>query len=308
MPARELNPSPAPATQFRSVSRNANQKLLFALPLALCLLGAGGPTDPPTIRKTSQNLITGFTEPDALIAVASAETGILQKLHVEENDVVEAGQVLATLDDDLYRAQVDIAEQEAKAMGRVKATQAERELRKRRLAKLLALEAQGKSHSEEVDRAHADLAVAEAQLESALDDQKLYELQLQRALLQLKKRSIFAPTSGVIVDLQKREGEYLSPTSPHLLELARLDPLRAKFLINRTQLARFKLGATVAIQFPDSNQKTKGKIDRIAPVSDAESGLTEIQVVIDNPQNHFRGGDRCICELPEASNQNLSAK
>ena len=55
-------------------------------------------------------------------------------------------------------------------MGRVKAAQAERDLRQRRLGKLIALESQGKSHSEEVDRAEADLAVAEAQLESALDD------------------------------------------------------------------------------------------------------------------------------------------
>src|SRR5204863_6019775 len=126
------------------------------------------------------------------------------------------------------KSQVAIAEHEAKAMGRIKVAQAERELRQRRLGKLTALELQGKSHSEELDRAKADLAVAEAQLETALDDQKLYELQLERAKIQLKKRSIFAPASGVIIDLHKRAGEYLSPTSPQLLQLARLDPLRAK--------------------------------------------------------------------------------
>jgi RND family efflux transporter MFP subunit len=269
-----------------------------ALPLGLLLLGAGGPDDPPTVRRANTNQISGFAEPDALIAVATAESGILEKIHVDENEVVEAGQILATLDNDVYKAQVAIAEHEAKAMGRIKIAQAERELRQRRLGKLTALELQGKSHSEELDRAKADLAVAEAQLETALDDQKLYELQLERARIQLKKRSIFAPASGVIIDLHKRAGEYLSPTSPQLLQLARLDPLRAKFLVSRGQLAKFKSGATVAIQFPDSKQKTSGKVDRISPVSDAESGLTEIQVLIANPQNLFRGGDRCICELP----------
>lgn len=269
------------------------------LPLALVLLGAGGPDESPTIRRATLNQIAGFTEPDALIAVATSETGILEKIHVREDEHVEAGQILASLDDDLYRAQVAIAEQEAKAMGRVKAAQAECELRQRRLGKLSALESQGKSHSEEVDRAKADLAVAEAQLESALDDQRLYELQLARAKLQLKKRSIFAPGAGVIINIQKQAGEYLSPTSPQLLQLARLDPLRAKFLITRSQLSSFKLGAVTTVTFPDSSQKSKGKVDRISPVSDAESGLTEIQVLIENPNNQFRGGDRCICELPK---------
>jgi multidrug resistance efflux pump len=124
-------------------------------------------------------------------------------------------------------------------------------------------------------------------------------LQLERARLQLKKRSIFAPASGVIIDVHKRAGEYLSPTSPQLLQLATLNPLRAKLLVSRGQLSAFKVGGTVSIQFPDSNQKTKGKIDRVSPVSDAESGLTEVQVLIDNPENHLRGGDRCICELPK---------
>lgn len=271
----------------------------YLLPLSLLLLGAGGPDETPTIRRASQNQIAGFTEPDALIAVATAETGILEKIHVQEDDRVEAGQILASLDDDLFRAQVAIAEQEARAMGRVKAAQAERDLRQRRLGKLAALESQGKSHSEEVDRAKADLAVAEAQLESALDDQRLFELQLERAKLQLKKRSIFAPAAGVIIDIQKQAGEYLSPTSPQLLQLARLDPLRAKFLVSRSQLPSFKLGAAVSVTFPDSHQKSKGKVDRISPVSDAESGLTEIQVLIENPENQFRGGDRCVCELPK---------
>ncbi len=280
-------------------TRRNPAKILYLVPVSLLLLGAGGPDDPPTIRRSNQKQIAGFTEPDALIAVATAETGILEKIHVKEDEHVEAGQLLASLDDDVYRAQVAIAEQEAKAMGRIKAMQAERELRQRRLGKLLTLESQGKSHSEEIDRARADLAVSEAQLETALDDQRLFELQLERAKLQLKKRSIFAPAAGVIIDVHKRAGEYLSPTSPQLLQLARLDPLRAKFLVSRSQLASFKIGATVGLQFPDSSQKTKGKIDRIAPVSDAESGLTEIQVLIDNPQNQFRGGDRCICELPK---------
>lgn len=281
------------------LTKAMERRLYYVLPLSLLLLGAGGPDDTRAVRRTNQSQIAGFTEPDALIAVATSEAGILEKIHVQENDRVEAGQILASLDDDLYRAQVDIAEQEAKAMGRIKAAEAEHALRERRLGKLLALEAQGKSHSEEVDRAKADLAVAEAQLESALDDQKLYELQLQRAKLQLKKRSIFAPTSGVIIDIQKQAGEYLSPTSPQLLQLARLDPLRAKFLVTRNQLNGFKIGQAIGITFPESSQKGKGKVDRISPVSDAESGLTEIQVLIENPENQFRGGDRCVCELPK---------
>lgn len=279
----------APGFRWRSI-------LWMAAPLLL--LGAGGPDDAPRIRRASLNSIAGITEPDALIAVATAETGILQRLHVEENDVVEEGQILATLDDDLYRAQVAIAEQEARAMGRVKAAQAERLLRERRLAKLVALEKEGKAHPEEMDRARTDLAVADAQLESALDEQKLFELQLERARLQLKKRSIFAPTSGVVVDVHKRAGEYLSPTSPQLLQLARLHPLRAKFLVTRSQLPHFKPGEMLQVHFPDSGQSAPGKIDRISPVSDAESGLTEVEVLIDNPTNLLRGGDRCTCELP----------
>jgi RND family efflux transporter MFP subunit len=241
--------------------------------------------------------VEGFTEPNRIVQVASAETGIVQALLVKVGDQFGGGQIIATLDDDLQRSQVAIVEQQASARGRIKAAEAELGLNQRRYEKLLQLLSAGQAHAEETERARANLEIAEGKLLAEQDEHQLLKLQLERARLLLQKRLVVAPFSGVISELHRQAGEYVSPAVPQVVTLVELDPLKATFLLTRQQLARLTLQQQVKVYFVEAALQAEGVVDSIAPVTDAESGTTAVRVQIANPGWKLRSGERCRLDL-----------
>jgi RND family efflux transporter MFP subunit len=242
--------------------------------------------------------VEGFTEPYRTVHVASSETGLLQLLLVKVGDHVVAGQKLGGLDDDLQRAQLAIAQQQVEARGRLKAAEAERGVNERRYEKLAQLLARGQASPEETERAKANLEIADAKLLAEQDEHRLLALQLDRAQLALQKRSIVAPLSGVVADVQRQVGEFVSPAAPQVVTIVELDPLAATFLLSRSQLISLKRQRQIRVRLAESGQQTAGVLDSIAPVTDAESGTTAVRIRLANPSGELRGGERCLLELP----------
>jgi RND family efflux transporter MFP subunit len=241
--------------------------------------------------------IESFTEPYRTVHVASAEVGLLNSLAVKVGDAVVAGQLLAALDDDLQRAQLAIAQQQVDSRGRLKAAEAERAMNQRRYEKLAQLATRGQASMEETERAKATLEIAEGKLLSEQEEQRLLQLQLERARLAVLKRSLFAPVSGVVSEVHHQPGEFVSPAAPQVVTIVELDPLAATFLVNRTQLARLRGEPQFRLQC-ESGQQAAAVIDSIAPLTDAESGTTAVRMRITNPAGQLRGGERCHLELP----------
>ena len=154
----------------------------------------------------------GFTEPYRTISVASDETGIIAELLVREGEAVQSGQALARLNSDVHLSSLAIAEQSMQAQGRLDAASAELQLRKHRQEKLESLRNDGHARQEEVDRARAETAVAEANVRSAREDLQIKKLEHQRIKAQLKRRTIRSPIAGVVTTLHKQQGEFVAQT------------------------------------------------------------------------------------------------
>ncbi len=246
----------------------------------------------------ARETVEGFTEPYRTIHVASSEVGLLQSLLVKVGDRVAAGQLLASLDDDVQRAQLAIARQQLEATGRLKIAEAERAMNQRRHEKLAQLVGRGQASVEEAERAKATLDISEGKLLAEQDERKLLELQMERARLAVQKRSLVAPTTGVVAEIHHQIGEFVSPAMPQVVTIIELDPLAAAFLVNRAQLLKLKTQQQFRVQFVEANQQAMGVIDSIAPLTDAESGTTAVRIRIANPTGQFRGGERCLLELP----------
>ena len=266
----------------------AKWRLLMALGAALIVPDLAGGSE----------TVEGFTEPYRSVHVASSETGLLQILLVKVGDPVLTGQKLGTLDDDLQRAQLAIAQQQADARGRLKAAEAERAVNERRYEKLSQLLTKGQASPEETERAKANLEIAEGKLLAEHDEHRLLNLQLERAQLALQKRAIVAPLSGMVAEVHHQIGEFISPASPQVVMIVELDPLAATFLLTRPQLISLKRQRQIRVRFADSGQQVLGAIDSIAPVTDAESGTTAVRIRLANPNGELRGGERCLLELP----------
>ncbi|MHB1036484.1 MAG: efflux RND transporter periplasmic adaptor subunit [Pirellulales bacterium] len=240
-----------------------------------------------------------FTEPYRKIEVAAAETGTVEKLLVREGDRVVKGQTLATLDVDVLLVSQKIATANTQARGKLNSAQAERDLRKTRLERLEPLRQQGHASQAEIDRARTELAVAEANLLSAREQQLLDELECKRIEAMIERRAVRSPIDGVVAKLHKDEREFVSNSSATVATVVQLDPLRVVFTVPTAYAMSIKVGQVVALEFPEGGNKARGKIELVAPVTEAESGTVRVKVLVDNPQGLYRCGVRCSLDIEE---------
>lgn len=246
------------------------------------------PNTIPPIRATMPEppaLITalGRVEPvSEEIKVNASLTGRLTEVKVEEGDIVDKGEVLATLENEDLRAAVAVAEADVKAKraglerlingSRVEerreaaavAHEAEEMLK---LAKVIrerrtVLSASGAASREEFDRAQGEHAAAQARLDAARERLKLINaaprkedidlatanLGLARAKLDearaiYEKSVVRAPISGRILRKHKKPGEIVTALSDTgIVSIGDTSVLRVRAEIDERDLGRLKVG------------------------------------------------------------------
>lgn len=214
---------------FCSADRGAYAKLLI-VPAALVLSACGGQPDgefqlPPTGVSVAQILerevtdwddFSGRIEAVDTVEVRPRVTGYLRAVHFEEGALVEAGDLLFSIDDREYVAQAALSRAElTRAEARVALAEQEFE-RGEQLVAARALSA------EEQDRRDGELLQARAALASA-------KAQLDRSLLDVEFTELRAPISGRVGAALVRPGNLVSPASTLMTTVVSVDPIHVVF-------------------------------------------------------------------------------
>lgn len=271
-----------------------NNSLLRSVCLALaavCLAPTAGLTQENTV--VTLDPIDGFTEPYKVVHIASPENGVLATLDIKEGDRVSNGQVLGALNSDVHAAMLKVAEAGMAARGRLESAEAELALRRTRLEKLRILAERGHARHEEVNRAEADLEIAEGNTLSVREDLDAKRLEYERIRLQLERRSVRATLDGVVTEVFKQPGEYVGPGDPVIAEIVQLNPLAAVFMMTRQEAAGLAPGQPVTVKMADTFATTSGTVEYVAPTTDAESGLLRVKVRVDNSDGSVHSGEAC---------------
>ena len=256
----------------------------FLIPLLLIALVGANRIDP----KRSE----GFTEPYQTIDVAAAETGIVQDVRVELGQAVKKGEVLGTLDDDVLKASLEIAQLKANSTAAIEAATAELELKQQRLNALTEINRTGGGSRDEFSRAKADAELARAKLKLAEEMLAADRLEVKKIEVQLQRRVIRSPIEGVVTDIPRDPGEFVSLTEPKLFTVVRLDRLRAKFYVPAEQSVRFSKAQRVKLAGQADEKPLTGDVEFVSPVTHAESGLVRVDVILDNRDGRLRSGQR----------------
>ena len=241
--------------------------------------------------------VEGFTEAVRKLDLIPPEPGIIASLTAHEGDRVKKGQLLGTLDCDTQQVALEIAKANMAAHGKLDSATAERDLRRWRLAKLQKLHDEAHANEEEVNRAADELAVAEANVLTALEQHATDALEVDRIASMIERRMMRSPFNGVVTRLFREEKEFVGSNNTPVLTVMQLDKLRVTFTIPTALALRLKTNQTVSLTFPNSNQKAAGKIELISPVTEAESDTVRVKVLIDNEDGRYRCGVRCALNL-----------
>ncbi len=239
-----------------------------------------------------------FTEPERTVHASSADTGRVSQVVVKRGDRVQRGDLLMVLESRILEASLQTARRKANSNARIKALEVEYDLRRQRHEQLRSLAEDGAGNPEEVRRAKADLDMAALNVEAAREEQALNALQVAEIEARIEQRKVRSPVDGVVTDVLKEVGEYVSSVEPQVATVVQLGRLRATFYLPSPCLSNIQHGMEVPMTTAQGDT-INGMVEYVAPVTEADSGRARVDVLIDNPQRTLRSGVRCDITLKE---------
>jgi RND family efflux transporter MFP subunit len=264
--------------------------------------GANIPVSAPPANKTgsesgapeSSTVVEAFTEPYRDISVAASEMGTLSDVRVVEGAIVKQGDVLAVMDDDILRASLEVARRSMNTEGLLKSAQADLDMKIQEQDKLKQLRERDHASQQEVDRIQTEIRIAEARLLSVKEDLEVKQLEYRRIESQLKQRQVIAPMDGVISELSREAGEFVSPSDPTIARLVQLDPLLIVFSVPLSQRNEVEKDQVVELKLGADQIKAEGVVEYVSPTSDTSNSSVRVKVRLPNSDRQHQSGERAI--------------
>ncbi|MEO5863421.1 MAG: efflux RND transporter periplasmic adaptor subunit [Nitrospiraceae bacterium] len=166
---------------------------------------------------------TGMINPVVSVQVGTQVSGMIKSLHADFNSVVKAGDIVATIDPEPFRARRDQAvgnlEMSKANFARAKIDLAQR---KRELGRVKSLVAQEFVSQNDVEIAAMNFQLAEAQVNVAWAQVKQAEAALNAVELDLKYTVIRSPVNGIVVARNVEVGQTIAASfaTPNLFLIA----------------------------------------------------------------------------------------
>jgi len=283
---------------------------------------------------------TGTVNAVTSVTVGSQVSGIIQRLHVDYNSAVKAGQVIAELDPSTFKARLVQAEATLRnnraavtsaqagleeATVRVRRQELNRDEERRKLKRSLELAEKGLISSQEkdaaqfsADSAEAATGEARAQESSARAGVERAQAQVQQAeaavdaaRLDLEHTVIHSPIDGVVISRDVQVGQTVAASfqSPTLFTIAQdLREMQVEANVDEADIGVVREG--VAAQFTVDafpSEAFAGKVAqvRLSPIN-VQNVITYITVIrVDNPELKLRPGMTAVVTLKVAERKDV---
>ena len=243
------------------------------------------------VRGDIENVVTagGTIEPSAFVDVGAQASGQLQKIHVVVGQTVAEGDLLAEID---ATVQINKVEQ---GRAQLRATEAQREASESALTlakanaarqeRLLAAEATSQA---EYDSAMNALVSARTQLvvlESQIEQSRA---SLASDEAELGYTRMYAPVSGTVVSIDRKEGETLNvrQQTPTVLRIADLSAMSVRAGVSEADVGELEIGTPVYFTTLGSGERRwEGTVEEIVPTPTNENNVVLYPVIFDVPND-----------------------
>ena len=229
--------------------------------------------------------LVGALKPVAQVDVVSKMTGRIDQLQAEIGDWLQKGTLIAKVDEDEVRQQVNRA---AAALEVAKASlsqkQTDLEILKKELDRTVELH-----ENQLIPR--RDLDTAEARYRGAIAQEKLAEAQIDQAEAELRElrvrldnTRILAPISGLVGKRHLDNGALVNPSMP-VVSLVDLSTMVMEINAPEKDLVKIRTGLEAGIvldAYPE--QKFKGRVIRLSPILDPATRTGSVEIEVPNPK------------------------
>lgn len=204
----------------------------------------------PVVNASIENAIvaTGTLEPKRYVEVGAQVSGQVEKIHVEEGQTVQSGELLVEIDATVFETQLQKAE-------------AALESKKAQLSQLRAELELAELRARRNDKLYKQQAVSEDTLFSSQTNVKVLKSKIQTSIAQIKAdeagiegdrarlgyAKIYAPISGTIATIKVREGQTLNSNqnAPVLLKISDLSTMTLRAEVSEADITQLFKGMPV---------------------------------------------------------------
>jgi HlyD family secretion protein len=303
------------------------------------LKGASSTIDPSKLATVERGVMlrsvvaTGKVEPITKVEIKSKANGIIERLHVDVDRVVQPGQVLAELDKENLNARLREARanlQAAEAAHEAAAAQLKKneieaespdvEFARRSHNRAQQLSEQKLVAQNQLDDARSALEQAENRQRAAgtqllIARAKVAEAQanvaqaraaVERAVEELANATIKAPIRATVLT---RDVEIGSPVSSILnlganatlvMTLGDIEKVFVRGKVDEADIGRVRLGQSAKITTESFREKVfQGRVTQISPIGVEKDNVTtfEVEVSIDNPGQELKANMTANAEI-----------
>ncbi len=238
-----------------------------------------------------------FLKPNRVGEIMAGERERLVELNVADGDTIKRDQVLAVFDSRVLQARLELLKTAASFHGGLDSARALVELRRSKLDALESLALSGNARPQEIDTARTNLAIAEAQLQEAVENKLFNKAEQQVIQAQLEEKKLVSPIDGTVARVHKFEGDMVGgPGSEPIVTLVQLDPLTAEFHLPPEQAARLRENSALPLE--SGGKQIEAEVVFISPVIEAQSGTVLVRMQIPNADGAYQSGRRISLNLP----------
>jgi HlyD family secretion protein len=251
-------------------------------PVAVTLVTA----DRGPVAATVANTRAGTVDACRRAGLSPASGGQIASLPVADGDRVDAGQLLLELWNEDVKAELTLAERDARAArSRAREACVVADVAKRDAARITELRAERLTSEEAADQAQGRAESTAAACAAAEDATRVADARVDVARAHLERTQLYAPFAGVIAEVNGELGEFVTPSpvgipTPPTVDLIDASCLYVSAPIDEVDAPRVTQGLPARISldaFPD--RVFPGHVRRVAPyVLDQEKQARTVEI------------------------------
>lgn len=248
-------------------------------------------TPAPAVIDRSDEVLnaSGYITARRMATVSAEITGRITEVLIEEGMAVEKGQVIARLDDELARVDLQLTEAgERSAAAAIVSVQANLAEARRQLTRAEGLIDQNFITEAELTNRRSQVEALEADLTRLQADLNVARLQVVRAREQLEDHTVVAPFTGVIVNKAAQPGEIVSPisagggfTRTGIGTIVDMDSLEIEVDVNEAYIGRVSQDQRVRATldaYPD--WQIPASVIAIIPTADRNKAAVRVRIAL----------------------------
>ena len=254
------------------------------------------------------------------VEIASQSAGVVKSVNVEEGDFIKTGQKLCTLDDRELQIDLALAEQRLAQTriqlesAKLRKEKSEIQIRNKRidlersekaLTEGLVAESEVNIERYQLDELLVDQLVEESTVKESLHRISELESEIHKVQLQISQTSISAPFAGRITERMVEQGQSVR-VADKLFKLGTFSPMYTDVYLAEQDSWMVKSGQRVLIRLgTGADEVTVGKVLRVSPVVDAETGTVKVTAELRPHNQAFRPGSFVRVEIETDTRLNV---